>query len=82
MEEQIFSLITVGDFMFGDVQGFLYNEKEKFNEKVRDEFGKSIDESVFESSINSVHQLEQAYSEAENTMAQVQAMLAEARAMI
>lgn len=68
--------------MFGDVQGFLHSEKSKFSEKVRDDFGKSIDESVFESSINTVHQLEQAYTDAENAMAQVQSMLADARAMI
>lgn len=68
--------------MFGDIQGFLASEKSRFNEKVRDDFGKSIDETVFESSINTVHQLEQAYSEAENTMAQVQSMLAEARSMV
>ena len=68
--------------MFEDIRGMLANSREQFTTNVRDEFGRSINESTYEEVITLVNQMEGDYSIAEEKMMQVDRMLAEARAMV
>ncbi len=68
--------------MFNEVLGMLSNNRNEFKEKVRDEFGRSIDENTYNDVISLASQLQNDYNEAENQMAQVDRMLSEARAMV
>lgn len=68
--------------MFEDVRGMLANSREQFTTYVRDEFGRSINETTYEEVIDLVNQMEGDYSVAEGKMMQVDRMLATARSMV
>ena len=68
--------------MFNEVLGMLSKNRSEFNEKVRDEFGRSIDENTYNEVVSLANQLQNDYNEAEDQMAQVDRMLSEARAMV
>ena len=68
--------------MFEDVKGMLASSREQFTANVRDDFGRSINETTYEEVLLLVNQLEGDYSVAQDKMMQVDRMLAEARSMV
>ena len=68
--------------MFEDVRGMLANSREQFTTYIKDDFGRSINETTYEEVIALVNQMEGDYSVAEDKMMQVDSMLATARTMV
>lgn len=68
--------------MFEDVIGNLRQSKMQFDSKIKDSFGRSIDDTLFEPAENEVHKLETAHRESEMKIAEIRAITAELRTII
>lgn len=68
--------------MFNDIISSLSRTEEAFNEQVRDAFGKSIDEAVFQPAIDELRQLEHTHGEAELREKEIQALTLELRMIL
>lgn len=71
-----------GGKMFEDTNGRLKQSRSTFNSKVRDSFGRSIDDNVFEPTDTELGRLESAYVEAEMKMAEIKAITFELRTIV
>lgn len=68
--------------MFNDIISGLLQTEEAFNGQVRDAFGRSIDEEVFQPAINELRQLERTRGEAELGEKEIQALTLELRMIL
>ena len=68
--------------MFNDIISGLSRTEEAFNGQVRDAFGKSIDEEVFQPAIDKLQQLELVRGEAELREKEIQALTLELRMIL
>lgn len=60
--------------MFEEVIGCLRQSQSAFNSKIQDSFGRSIDAKVFEPTDRELGKLEEAYTEAEIKISEINAM--------
>lgn len=68
--------------MFNDIISGLSHREETFIEQVRDAFGRSIDEEVFQPAIDELQRLECTRSEAELRKKEIQALTMELRMIL
>lgn len=68
--------------MFNDIISGLSRTEEAFNRQVRDAFGRSIDEDVFQPAIDKLQQLELTRGEAELREKEIQALTLELRTIL
>lgn len=68
--------------MFNDIISGLSRTEEAFNRQVRDAFGRSIDEDVFQPAIDKLQQLELTRGEAELREKEIQALTLELRMIL
>lgn len=68
--------------MFEDVISMTEHSRTEFTSKVRDSFGQSINQDVYDALAQNNHKLQLDYSDAEQMMFQINSMLEEARAMV
>jgi len=68
--------------MFNDIISGLSRTEEAFNGQVRDAFGRSIDEEVFQPAIDELQQLERTRGEAELREKEIQALTLELRMIL
>lgn len=68
--------------MFNDIISGLSQTEDAFNRQVRDAFGRSIDEDVFQPAIDELQQLERTRGEAELREKEIQALTLELRMIL
>ena len=68
--------------MFHEIISGLSRTEETFNGQVRDAFGRSVDEEVFQPAIAELQQLERTYDEAELREKEIQALTLELRMIL
>ena len=68
--------------MFNDIISGLSRAEEDFNRQVRDAFGRSIDEEVFQPAIDELQRLERTCGEAELREKEIQALTLELRMIL
>ncbi len=68
--------------MFNDIISGLSRTEETFNRQVRDAFGRSIDEEVFQPALDALQQLERTRGEAEGMEKEIQALTRELRMIL
>lgn len=68
--------------MFDDTINALCNTQSDFNSKVKDAFGKSIDENVFESVNEEIEKLKHEYELAELKMNEIKVLTLELRSIL
>lgn len=68
--------------MFNDIISGLSRTEDSFNRQVKDAFGRSIDEDVFQPAIEELQKLERTRSEAELREKEIQALTMELRMIL
>lgn len=68
--------------MFNDALSGVSRNEDAFNDQVKDSFGRSIDEDVFQPLINGIQQMQTAHEEAEAIRMQNQALTMELRMIL
>lgn len=68
--------------MFDDIISGLSRTEEAFNGQVKDAFGRSIDEEVFQPAIDAIQQLERTRGESELMEKEIQALTLELRMIL